>query len=162
MSSPSTHSHKFAANSSGDGVDPWRQCEGDNGGGGGGGGPENSVNFTSSGGLGGGGGGAGVSKSIAQGGRGGSGVLIARYLGAPGIGTGGAATTGTGDATGYTIHTFTNTGANTLTFTYEAGSLEARQRGAITGTGGLTFNGSGSLTLAASNSFAGATRVAFG
>lgn len=96
-------------------------------------------------------------------GNGGSGVVIVRYQGVQ-AGTGGTVSTGTGSAAGYTIHSFTNTGSSILDFS----GLNLNQRlgatlsGNITGAGNLTFNGPGVLTLTASNSFTGNTRVTGG
>lgn len=111
-----------------------------------------------------GGGGGGITSSPFGGGNGGSGVVIIRYLG-PSVGNiGGTVTEGTGSATGYTIHTFTNTGTNSFNLTGVNFNtrLGATLSGTLTGNGGLTYQGPGALTLAASNSFTGDTRAAGG
>ncbi|MFM8458175.1 MAG: autotransporter-associated beta strand repeat-containing protein [Chthoniobacterales bacterium] len=73
-------------------------------------------------------------------------------------------TAGTGGAIGYTIHTFTNTGNSSFNLTGVNFNtrLGATLSGTLTGTGGLTYEGPGALTLAASNSFSGVTRAAGG
>jgi autotransporter-associated beta strand protein len=143
--------------------------------GGGGGGPDNNVGSPSAGGLGGGGqgnlgfggsgtnglggggGGAGANGSgVADGGSGGSGVVIVRYVGGP-IATGGSISTGTGSASGYTIHTFTTGG--TLAFT---SPLDAAITGNVTGTGGFTWSTPGTLTLRGTNGYLGGTNVLAG
>ena len=108
-------------------------------------------------GLGGGGGGSNVS------GNGGSGVVIVRYEGAA-AGTGGTVSAGTGSAIGYTLHTFSTVGAAAL----DLSSLDLDARLAvtlttgITGTGDLSFNGPGQLTLAADSSYVGTTTITDG
>lgn len=133
---------------------------GGTGGGGAGSTSGNASNGTD--GLGGGGGGAGDSG---RGGNGGSGVVIVRYQGASlGTNIGGTVTSGTGTATGYTIHTFTNTGnANfDMSSINMANRLGATLNGAITGSGDVSFSGPGTLTLGASNSYSGATTISSG
>ena len=49
-----------------------------------------------------------------------------------------------------------------VTLTYTAANLLATQSGAITGTGGLTYNSPGTLALTAANTFSGTTRVQAG
>jgi autotransporter-associated beta strand protein len=111
-------------------------------------------------GLGGGGGGVG---NYGAGGNGGSGIVVVRYKGAS-AGTGGTVTTGTGLAAGYTLHTFTNTGTSALNLSglNLNSRLGAVENGVISGSGGLTFNGPGTLTLGAANTFTGDTRVGSG
>jgi autotransporter-associated beta strand protein len=94
------------------------------------------------------------------GGVGGSGTVIARYKGAS-AGTGGTAAAGTGTAAGYTLHTFTATGASALDLSSLNLStrLGAVQNGVISGAGDLTFTGPGTLTLNAANTYSGITRV---
>jgi len=112
-------------------------------------------------GRGGGGGGASNLAGYTAGqNRGGSGIVIARYLGTP-AGTGGTVSAGTGSATGYTLHTFDSVGADD--FDLSGLDLDARLgvtlTTVITGTGDLNFNGPGRLTLEANNSYNGATNV---
>ncbi|MFN6017299.1 MAG: glycine-rich domain-containing protein [Verrucomicrobiota bacterium] len=111
-------------------------------------------------GLGGGGGGVG---DYGAGGNGGSGIVVVRYKGAS-AGTGGTITTGTNSAAGYTLHTFTNTGTSALDLSglNLNSRLGAVENGVISGSGGLTFNGPGTLSLAAANTFTGDTRVGSG
>lgn len=107
------------------------------------------------------GGGGGASRSdqgsYYTGGKGGSGVVIARYLGDPAA-TGGTISAGTGSAAGYTIHAFTDVGTSTLTFD----PINATISGAISGSGGFTWDTPGTLTLANANTHAGDTRVTAG
>lgn len=103
----------------------------------------------------GGGGGASRSDQTATwvGGKGGSGIVVLRYPGAPRA-LGGTITAGTGSAAGYTIHTFTAEGAQAL-HVPEDGTINAP----ITGSGGFTFAGFGTLTLAATHTYTGDTLV---
>jgi len=84
--------------------------------------------------------------------------VIVRYKGEA-AGTGGTA--GTGDALGYTLHTFTAVGDSQLDLSELDFStrLGAVQTGVISGSGDLTFTGPGKLTLGAANTFTGITRV---
>jgi hypothetical protein len=108
-------------------------------------------------GLGGGGGGVG---DFGAGGNGGSGVVVVRYKGAS-AGTGGTVAGGTGTAAGYTLHTFTAKGASALDLSGLDLStrLGAVENGVISGSGDLTFTGPGTLTLNATNTYSGITRV---
>lgn len=128
------------------------------GGGNGGSGDSGSSGANGVNGLGGGGGGA---ASSGTGGNGGSGRVIVRYQGASLGNIGGTVTTGAGSAAGYTIHTFTTTGsANFDMSAVDLGTrLGARLTGAISGTGGLTYAGPGTLTLAAANTYTGPTVI---
>ena len=90
---------------------------------------------------------------------GGSGVVVVRYRGEP-IAEGGAVSTGTGSAKGYTLHTFTEVGEHPLRF--KGLPLGGVVAGAIDGPGGLTVAIDGTLTLTAKNSYAGQTIVASG
>jgi autotransporter-associated beta strand protein len=94
------------------------------------------------------------------GGVGGSGIVIARYKGAS-AGSGGTVAAGTGTAAGYTLHTFTATGSNALNLSSLDLStrLGAVENGVISGSGDLTFTGPGTLTLNATNTYSGITRV---
>jgi autotransporter-associated beta strand protein len=98
--------------------------------------------------------------STQSGGQGAAGIVIARYRGTS-AGTGGTITAGTGTADGYTLHTFTASGASAL----DLSSLNLNTRlgavenGVISGSGDLTFTGPGTLTLNASNIYTGTTRV---
>ncbi|NCW45549.1 MAG: hypothetical protein EBV77_08780, partial [Gemmatimonadaceae bacterium] len=84
-----------------------------------------------------------------------SGIIVARYLGAS-AGTGGTPTAGTGTATGYTLHTFTTTGASTLTLS----TLSTTLSGAITGTGNLTTVATGgTIILTGANTYDGTTTI---
>jgi autotransporter-associated beta strand protein len=110
----------------------------------------------------GGGGGGGNSGSAKNGG---SGVVIVRYAGASvGDGTGGTITAGTGSAAGKTLHTFTSTGSSA--FDLSGVDMYARLgvtvTDAITGSGGLTYEGPGRLSLAGTNDYTGATTVSAG
>jgi hypothetical protein len=106
-----------------------------------------------------GGGGGGVGNNGA-GGAGGSGVVIARY-GGDEAGTGGTVTAGTGEAEGYTLHTFTVTGDGELDLSdLDLNTrLGAIQTGVISGSGDFTFTGPGLLILDATNTFTGTTFV---
>lgn len=105
------------------------------------------------------GGGGGASRSdnetLGIGGSGGSGIVIVRYPGEP-VAVGGTITEGTGSAAGYTIHTFTDVG----THTFEV--LDTTISAALTGSGGFTWDTRGTLTLTASNTYSGTTRIADG
>ncbi|MBM3366483.1 MAG: hypothetical protein FJY48_12415, partial [Betaproteobacteria bacterium] len=110
--------------------------------------------------TGGGGGGAGgwLSQITSRGGDGGSGVVIMRYLGGS-AGSGGTTTTGSGTATGYTLHTFTNTGSSTLTLN----SVGVTLSGAISGSGGPTVDASGgTIKFTGNSSYTGATSITGG
>jgi autotransporter-associated beta strand protein len=110
---------------------------------------------------GGGGGGAG---NDANGGAGGDGIVIVRYKGSSLGSIGGNVSSGNGTAAGYTLHTFTTTGNSSL----DLSSVDMNARlgttlnGTISGNGGLTFSGPGTLALAAANTFTGDTRVSSG
>jgi autotransporter-associated beta strand protein len=109
-------------------------------------------------------GGSGAAANAADtdrtGGVGGSGIVIARYKGAS-AGTGGSVAAGTGTAAGYRLHTFTATGASALDLSGLDLStrLGAVENGVISGSGDLTFTGPGTLTLNATNTYSGITRV---
>jgi MYXO-CTERM domain-containing protein len=109
----------------------------------------------------GGGGGGGTSSGTAKsGGAGGSGLVVVRYEGSQ-AGTGGTISAGSGSAAGYTLHTFTSTGTNALNLS--GLNLDTRLKttltGVISGSGNLTYNGPGTLSLAAANTYTGATAV---
>jgi autotransporter-associated beta strand protein len=115
---------------------------------------------------GGGGGGGGYSFPTADvGGSGGSGVVIVRYDGTQ-LATGGTVSAGTGSAAGQTIHTFSTVGASN--FDLSALNVNTRlgavQTGVISGTGNLSFTGTGQqqLTLNAANTYSGTTRAISG
>ncbi|MEY5020079.1 MAG: hypothetical protein RLZ22_1167, partial [Verrucomicrobiota bacterium] len=90
--------------------------------------------------------------------------MIVRYKGSSLGSIGGTVTSGTGTAAGYTLHTFTSTGSSS----FDMSSVNMNSRlgttisGTISGNGGLTFNGPGTLSLAAANTFTGDTRVGSG
>ncbi len=101
-------------------------------------------------------GGGGGGGEFGTGGDGGSGIVIIRYAGdATGI-SGGSNTTDGGDS----ITTFTASG--TFGIDLSARQLGATLTSAVTGTGNFTFAGPGTLTLAAANTFTGATRITAG
>ena len=135
------------------------QTGGAGGSGGGGAGSTTDTAGSGTNGLGGGGGGRGADG---VGGNGGSGVVIVRYQGASLGNIGGTVSAGTGSATGYTLHTFTNTGGTN--FNMSGVNLDARLGAtigsAITGSGNLTIAGPGTITLGASNSYSGTTTIA--
>jgi autotransporter-associated beta strand protein len=115
-----------------------------------------------------GGGGGGGFGSSNTGGRGGSGVVIVRYRSATDF-TSGGNTSGSYTADGDTwqferfIGNATTTVNSTLTVNaYTVANLLATQSGAISGTGGLSFNSPGTLNLTAANTFSGTTRVQAG
>lgn len=126
------------------------------GGGRGGGGYYAAVAGTN--GLGGGGGGGGVGFNNANtlnGAAGGSGVVVIRYMGAQ-SGSGGTPTEGSGTATGYTLHTFTTVGSDTLTLN----AINPILSGAITGSGGLTLNAiGGKITITGNNTYSGGSTI---
>jgi MYXO-CTERM domain-containing protein len=117
----------------------------------------NGAANTGNGGVGGGGTSSGAAKS---GGAGGSGLVVVRYEGSQ-AGTGGTISAGSGSAAGYTLHTFTSTGTNALNLS--GLNLDTRLKttltGVISGSGNLTYNGPGTLSLAAANTYTGATAV---
>jgi autotransporter-associated beta strand protein len=136
------------------------------GGTGGGGAGSTSGNATAgTDGLGGGGGGAGTNGT---GGQGGAGVVIVRYQGESLGNIGGSVTPGTGSAAGYTLHTFSTSGTTTSTSALNLSGVNMNARlgavltGTISGDGGLTYNGPGTLTLAANNTYTGVTTVSAG
>jgi len=112
---------------------------------------------------GGGGGGSwnGLNPGNADGAAGGSGIVIVRYAGEAGGITGGTVTAGTGTATGYTLHTFTNVGSGTLDFSAVNFSerLGVTVTGVISGSGDFIYVGPGRLTLAGANTYEGRTVV---
>ncbi len=93
---------------------------------------------------------------------GGSGVVIVRYQGSQAA-TGGTISSGTGGAAGYTIHTYTNTGSGNFDLSVSMNSrLGATLSGNITGTGDLTYNGPGRLSVTGTNTYTGSTAVTVG
>jgi len=140
------------------------------GGGGGGGGGEGSGNGRDGGGgrngapranSGGGGGASGVGATASIGA---AGTVIVRYAG-PSLGAiGGTVSSGTGSATGTTLHTFTTVGSTN--FNLSGVEFNTRLGTVLTtgigGTGNLDFAGPGRLTLAADSSYIGDTVVSGG
>lgn len=110
---------------------------------------------------------SGTTPGNAGTGRGAAGIVILRYAGSDATGvTGGTAVTGTGSNAGFMLQQFTTTGTISGTSTLAidfAARLAATLTGTISGSsGGMTFNGPGTLTLAADNAYTGATTVAAG
>ncbi|WP_370624457.1 autotransporter-associated beta strand repeat-containing protein, partial [Polynucleobacter sp. AM-26B4] len=144
-------SNSLAANTGGAG--------GSGGGGAGGDGSAGVSGVANTGGGGGAGGwndGAGVGSYAA--GSGGSGIVIVRYLGADAA-TGGTEYQGSNLAAGYSLHTYTSTGAGSLTFN----SLAATISGIVSGGNRLTVNAAGgAITLSGANTHSGGTTVSGG
>jgi len=110
-------------------------------------------------GTGGGGGASADPNGDGTGGNGGSGIVVVRYVG-PALATGGDSITENVDGTD-TVHQFTTVGSSTLDLSgldLDA-RLGATLTGEITGPGSLIYNGPGTLTLAADNTYAGDTIV---
>jgi filamentous hemagglutinin family protein len=107
--------------------------------------------------TGGGGGGAGrVNNQYSQGGNGGSGVVIARYIGST-AGSGGTVAAGSALAAGYTLHTFNSAG--TLTLNPVAVTLT----GALSGSGAMTADATGgTMKFSGNNSYTGSTAITGG
>lgn len=104
---------------------------------------------------GGGGSGGGLNLIRSYGGAGGSGIVMVRYLGSS-AGVGGTVTSGTGAATGYTLHSFTSTGSSNLTL--NANAMAPVLSGVISGTGSLTADASGgSIALTGANTYTNTT-----
>jgi len=110
------------------------------------------------------GGGGGAARSadsntaISSGAKGGSGVVAVRY---PGV----AMATGGDDMRGVdgsTYHTFTSPGPGTLDFGVFIGTASATIGGTLSGSGGFTWKSTGTLTLAAANTYSGDTVVEAG
>jgi autotransporter-associated beta strand protein len=147
----------YAGGGGGAGIASNGDSQGAGGLGGGAAGRRTGNGFSGTNGLGGGGGGVGDNGN---GGSGGSGIVIVRYRGAEAA-VGGSISSGTLEATGYTLHTFTTTGSSSL----DLSGLDLNSRlgvvenGSISGSGDLTFTGPGTLTLNAANSYSGLTRI---
>ncbi|BBU69766.1 autotransporter-associated beta strand repeat-containing protein [Fluviibacter phosphoraccumulans] len=106
----------------------------------------------------GGGGGSGSRWSAGVGGTGGSGLVVIRYVGAA-AGSGGTVSSGSGTATGYTLHSFTTVGTDTLTLNPLAVTLS----GTISGAGSAIMNASGgTMTMTGTNTYTGSTNVTGG
>lgn len=106
----------------------------------------------------GGSGGGGSRWFAGTGGAGGSGLVVIRYIGAA-AGSGGAVSSGSGTATGYTLHSFTTVGTSTLTLNPLAVTLS----GNISGTGSAIMNASGgTMTMSGTNTYTGSTNVTAG
>ena len=141
------------------------ETAGTGGTGGGGGGSTSGGATAGTDGLGGGGGGVGNGGA---GGQGGAGLVIVRYQGASLGNIGGTVTTGSGSATGYTLHTFRTTGTTTVARALNLSGvnmnvrLNATLAGTLSGAGGMTYNGPGTLTLTGSNTYTGGTELLSG
>ncbi|MEN9863109.1 MAG: hypothetical protein RLZZ601_873 [Pseudomonadota bacterium] len=106
----------------------------------------------------GGSGGNGVVWWGTTGGSGGSGIVVARYLGGT-AGSGGTVSSGSGSATGYTLHSFTTNGSSTLALNPLAVTLG----GNISGAGSAIMNaGGGTMTMSGTNTYTGSTNVTAG
>ena len=131
------------------------ETAGSGGSGGGGAGSTNGNATSGTNGLGGGGGGVGTQG---VGGAGGSGVVIVRWLGS--IGTdGGAISSGSGSAAGYTLRTFTS---GTDTFDVIPTALASTLSSDISGSGALTFASAGTVVFTGSATHTGGTNVTSG
>lgn len=153
------------------------------GGGGAGSGTQNNAPQNGSPNTGGGGGNAWANNAM-SGASGGSGIVVLRYGGLvlPGLATSVTSGSGTVTRTSYTadgtngvngqlyqVYSFTigsSTTSGSFAFDMSAVDLGARLAttltGTISGTGNLTFNGPGRLTLNAINTYSGSTTVAAG
>ena len=158
----------FYAGGGGGGVGKLALGGGAGGIGGGGAGGKDSAGLSGLANTGGGGGAGGHSGSLSSslnraGGDGGSGVVVVRYQGSIAA-SGGSITIGTNTAAGYSVHSFTQTGSTNINF--NGLNLNSRLKttliGAITGDGGLTYNGPGTLVLANTNTYSGLTSVTGG
>ncbi len=109
-------------------------------------------------GLGGGGGGSGFDGSAKNGGAGGSGVVVLRYAG-PDSASGGSESSYTSDGRTYQVNQFTTVGSGSFVLAFDSNNFDAVLPGVLSGAGGLAWAGPGKLTLAAANSYAGATSV---
>ena len=107
----------------------------------------------------GGGGGGGYSG---PGGSGSSGLVVLRYQGNSLGSIGGTVSSGTIAASGYTLHTFTSAGTFNLSSLNLNSRLGSILSGSISGTGDLTYDGSGQLTLTANNTYSGQTIITGG
>lgn len=106
----------------------------------------------------GGGGGSGSRWSAGVGGTGGSGLVVIRYIGAA-AGSGGTVSSGSGSATGYTLHSFTTVGSSALALNPLAVTLS----GNISGAGSAIMNaGGGTMTMSGTNTYTGSTNVTAG
>jgi hypothetical protein len=127
--------------------------------GGGAGGNPSGANGTAGFGAGGGGGSTG-------GGNGGLGTVKLAYLGSQiGTATNGTQSSGTGAAAGYTIVDYSTVGSGSFEVTSAelSSRLAATLTGGLSGSGGLTFAGPGTLTLTGNNNdYTGATQVTGG
>jgi autotransporter-associated beta strand protein len=93
-----------------------------------------------------------MSTLSSEGGDGGSGIVIARYLGATASSGGNTLAAGNGLAAGYTVQTFTSSGTLTLN------AIAPVLSGNITGTGNLTVEATGgTIALTGTNAYVNTT-----
>jgi fibronectin-binding autotransporter adhesin len=133
-------------------------------GGAGGGGANDGTAGQISTGSGGGGGGYNGGFGAVAGGAGADGVVIVRYRSATSLTSGGDTAGGYNDGSDdWQYERFTNVNGGTLTVNaFDAANLVATQSGVLSGSGSLTYDSPGTLTLTAANTFSGVTRVATG
>jgi autotransporter-associated beta strand protein len=91
------------------------------------------------------------------GGGGGSGIVIVRYQSGTSLSSGGNTSGTTGV---WWFERFTSSG--TLSLAFDTANLLATQSGAISGTGGLTYDSAGTLRLTAANTYSGPTTISAG
>ena len=96
-----------------------------------------------------------------NGGSGGSGIVIARYRGSS-FAEGGTIDPGSQAAAGYTLHRFSAVGGSSFVIPDLGSRLNATYDGSLSGSGGIIFNGPGTLTLAGSNTYTGSTTASAG
>ena len=106
--------------------------------------------------LGNGGGGASFNTTGGRvGGAGGSGLVVVRYLGSA-AGSGGTVTSGSGTASGYTLHSFTSAGSGSISLN----ALNVMLSGTISGSGSMVNNATGGkISLMSANTYQGTTTL---